>query len=91
MNKTPMPRVDKKRKLVCVYSTTLKMFEVRMITNKGKVSKMFNPEVAFTDDIRNAFRRFTVPFAGFKSVPAVNKMKCTSWNDYIETVWRTAN
>lgn len=90
MTKQPMPRVDRKRKLVCVYSTQLGMFEIRMVTNKGKVSKMFNPQTAFTDDVRNAFKRFTVPFAGFKAVPSVNKAKCRSWNEYIETVWQSA-
>ncbi len=91
MNKAPMPRVDKKRKLVCVFSTQLRMFEVRMITNKGMVSKKFDPQTAFTDDVHIAFRRFSVPFAGFKSVPRVDKAKCKSWNEYIETVWRMAN
>lgn len=91
MTRPPMPRADKKRKLVCVYSTQLNMYEVRMITNKGKVAKTFAPQVAFTQDIRVAFRRFTVPLAGFRSVPDVHKEECRSWNDYIETVWRKAN
>lgn len=86
-----MPRVSKKRKLVCVYSVQLNMYEVRAITNKGKVSKSFAPQVAFTDDIHEAFRTFTVPFAGFKAVPRIDKYKCGSWNEYIERVWSAAN
>lgn len=86
-----MPRVDRKRKLVCVYSTELKMFEVRMITNKGLVSKMFAPEVAFTDDIREAFRRFSVPLAGFRAVANIHKEKYRSWNEYIQGVWKEYN
>lgn len=90
--RTPLPRVDRKRKLVCAYSTSLNMFEVRKVTSRGIVSKMFAPQKAFTDDIREAFRRFEgIPFAGFRSVPKVNKRKCTSWNAYIEAVWAAAN
>lgn len=88
--RTPMPRVNKKHKLVYVYSTSLQMHEVRQITNKGVVSKMFAPQVSFAADIRDAFRTFTIPFAGFKAVPRIDKDKCKSWNDYIETVWRIA-
>lgn len=91
MKRTPMPRVNKKYKLVCVYSTSLNMFEVVAITNKGKVSKMFAPQVAFTDDVHVAFKNFTVPFSGFKTVPAIRKDKCRSWNGYIETIWAAAN
>lgn len=90
MYKLPMPRVDKKRKLVCVYSSQLCMFEIRMITAKGKVSKMFAPEVAFTAEIRAAFRRFTVPFAQFRAVAGVQKSDYKSWNAYIEGIWRRA-
>lgn len=85
-----MPRVDKGRKLVCVYSSKLGMFEIRMITSKGRVSKMFAPQVAFTEDIREAFKRFTVPFARFRAVPGVEKSACKSWNGYIEAVWQRA-
>lgn len=91
MNRSPLPRVDKKRKLVYVYCASLKMHEVRMITNKGVVSKMFAPQTSFADDIRDAFRSFTVPFAAFRSVPRVDKRKANSWNGYIEMVWRAAN
>lgn len=89
--RAPMPRVNIKRKMVCVYSTHLEMFDLVAITNKGKVSKMFARQTAFTIDIHEAFRKFTVPFAGFKAIPAIDKEKCKSWNHYIETVWAAAN
>lgn len=91
MKRTPMPRVHKKRKLVCVYSYSLNMFEVRQITNKGLVSKKFDPQVAFTDDIHEAFQNFTVPFSGFRTVPRIDKYKFRSWNEYIQGVWAAAN
>lgn len=89
--RTPLPRVDLKRKLVCVFSTGLQMFEVCSITNKGHVSKVFNPEVAFTTDINAAFGRFSVPFAGFRAVPGVDKTTFGSWNSWIEGIWAKAN
>jgi len=86
-----MPRVDRKRKLVCVFSTELQCFEVRQITNKGLVSKVFNPQVFFTTDIKEAFRHFTVPFAKFRSVAGVDKNRYRSWNEYIQGVWAKSN
>jgi hypothetical protein len=87
----PIPRVDLKRKLVCVYSTQLSMFEVCQMTNKGTVSKMFKPQVAFTDDVHKAFKRFTVPFARFRIVAGVKRDQCKTWNEWIERVWQKAN
>ena len=88
--RTPLPRVNKKRQLVYVYCNQLQMHEVRAITNKGRVSKMFAPQTSFKQDIREAFRHFTVPFAGFRAVPRINKYQYKSWNEYIEAVWATA-
>lgn len=92
LSRTPLPRADLKHGYVVVYSTELKMFELRAITNKGKVSKAFAPQVAFTSDIREAFRKkFTAAFAPFRAVPGVNKAHCQTWNEYIEKVWAQAN
>lgn len=86
-----MPRVDKKRKLVCVYCPPITMFQVLAVTNKGKVSKGIAPQWAFTTDVREAFRKFTVPFAKFRAVPGVDKGMCKTWNEYAEAVWAAAN
>lgn len=88
--RTPLPRVDQRRKLVMVYSTSLNMFEVNQITNKGLVSKAFAPQIAITDDIHQAFKRFTVPAAGFKAVPGVDKSLFKTWNEFIQGVWAKA-
>lgn len=93
MQRQPLPRAELKRKLVCVYSTELQMFEVRAITNKGKVSKQFAPITAFTQDVTKAFQRFRlagIPFAGFRTVGGVKKEECGSWNEFIEAVWLKA-
>lgn len=92
LSRTPLPRADIKHQFVVVYSAELNMFELRAITNKGKVSKAFAPQVAFTSDIREAFRKkFTVAFAPFRAVPGVDKGNCETWNEYIEKVWSQAN
>lgn len=87
----PLPRVDLKRKLVCVYSKSLGSFEVYAITQRGLVSKMFAPEISYKPTVEEAFRTFSVPFAGFRAIPAVDKKGFQTWNGYVEGVWAAAN
>lgn len=90
--KNPLPRINKKLKMVCLYHSILKMFEVFTITDKGLVSRAIAPQSHFTDDVQEAFRHFQdVPFAGFKSVKGVDVTKYRTWNEYAEGVWTEAN
>jgi len=68
------------------------MFEVYKMTRKGKVSKNFTPEAVCGDDVRKAFRKMDVTFAGFKTVPNTSKLKtkANSWFEYVEMVWELA-
>jgi hypothetical protein len=87
-----LPRVNKRLSLVCVYSPTLNMFEVRSITKKGRVNQNAAPHCAFTGDVREAFRHFKgVPYASFRTVPGIRISDYKSWDEYIEAVWAAAN
>jgi hypothetical protein len=90
-HKSPLPRVDKKRRLVCVYSPHLGMFDLYSINKKGLVNKSVAHQWAFTDDVKDAFRKFTVPFAKFRAIPKVSVRKFRTWHSYVEGVWFAAN
>ncbi|NIQ13614.1 MAG: hypothetical protein GTO02_04135 [Candidatus Dadabacteria bacterium] len=90
---TQRPRVRKDKRLVCVYHESLECFEVYKITKKGKVSKKFEPRVAYTDDVKEAFRNIDVPLAGFRTVPKTSKLKdlAQTWDEYVEMIWAKAH
>lgn len=81
-------RVDRKRRLVCVYNHALGCFSVYKINKNGTVNQRIAPEIRFTDDVDEAFRTMPYPRAGFKTVSGVFADKYDSWNEFIEGVWR---
>jgi hypothetical protein len=86
------PRVDIKRKLVCVHHSSLNMFEVYKMTNKGLVNKRISPEFSYTDDVDEAFRNMSYPRAQFKTVSGLKPPKeIDTWHKWVEYVWQQAN
>lgn len=85
------PRVDKKKRLVCVHHDSLGMFEVYKINKKGKINKRIAPEFAFADDVDAAFRKMSYPRAGFRTVAGMQNASASSWIEYVELIWREAN
>jgi hypothetical protein len=81
-------RVDKKRRLVCIFNHSLCCLSVYKINKNGTVNKRVAPEIRFTDDVDEAFRTMPYPRAGFKTVPGVYSFDYDSWNEFIEAVWR---
>lgn len=86
------PRVHRKRKIVCLYSPNLNMFEILHITDKGLVSRKIATQSCFTDDIKHAFRQFNgIPLTGFRIVTGIDIRSYNTWNEYAEAVWQKTN
>jgi len=49
------------------------------------------PEFSFAEDVQEAFRNMTYPFAGFKVVPKSKTIKAETWIGYVEGVWKLGN
>ena len=88
---TQRQRIHKTKRLVCVYHNSLGMFEVYKINRNGRVNKKVAVQFSFTDDVHEAFRNMTYPFAGFKTVSKAHELKAKTWYEYIEMVWALGN
>lgn len=90
--KHPLPRIDKKRKQVCLYNPVIEMFQILHITDKGLVNKRIAFQYCFTNDVREAFRKFEGCFyASTRSVSGLKSKDYKTWNEYAEAVWIQGN
>lgn len=90
MTTSNTPRVSLKKRLVSVFHRKLGFFEVYSITNKGKVNKIIDPVIAFTDDEKEAFKKFNISLNSFKKIYGLNIYSCKTWAEYVETAWKMA-
>ena len=81
------PRVDKKRRLVCVHHRQLGCFEVYRINLNNTVNKSEHPVTTFAADWHEAIKKMPYPKAGFKTVKGMSKPKAKDWRGYIKEVW----
>ena len=88
---TQMQRVHKAKRLVCVYHKGLGVFEVYKIKKNGTVNKKVAVQFSFAEDVNEAFRKMTYPFAGFRTVPKANELTAETWHGFVEEVWALGN
>jgi hypothetical protein len=85
------PRVNKKKRLVCVHWHTLGMFEIVKINNKGTINKNYSSRTSFDPDMKTAFKKMGVPINGFKTVTGARKILEAikgKWEDYPAALWQ---
>ena len=88
MKTTKRPRVNRKKRLVLVFSQTLEAWSLHKINLNQGVNRHWLTKYAFIQDSDKALEQMETPKNGFNTVTGWKRPKVNNWDQLVEAIWK---